>query len=106
MMVISTSFFRYENNKNIKYGVIIMIIRFFKKTIFLCVAVFLFVQAVLGHNVEDSTTTAKNDALEQTCQSITYEMAYDLLYTCSLDSNKQIEVKKHLQYSTKYGTLV
>ena len=104
-MVISTPFFRYENNKNIKYGVIIMIIRFFKKTIFLCVAAFLFVQAVLGHKVEDSIATAKKGALEQTCQSITYDMTYDLLYTCPLDSNKQIEVKKHLQYSTKYGTL-
>ena len=82
-----------------------MVIRFFKKTIFLCVAVFLFVQAVLAHKVEDSIATAQKGALEQTCQSITYEMAYDLLYTCPLDSNKQIEVKKHLQYSTKYGTL-
>lgn len=68
--------------------------------------VFLFVQAVLGHKVEDSIATAQKGALEQTYQSITYEMAYDLLYTCPLDSNKQIEVKKHLQYSTKYGTLV
>ncbi len=104
-MVISTSFFRYENNKNIKYGVIIMIIRFFKKTIFLCVAYFLFIKEVLGHKVVYSISTPKKGALEQTCQSITYEMVYYLLYTCPLDSNKQIEVKKHLQYSTKYGTL-
>lgn len=67
--------------------------------------VFLFVQAVLGHNVEDSIATAQKGVLDQTGQSITYDMTYDLLYTCPLDSNKQIEVKKHLQYSTKYGTL-
>lgn len=67
--------------------------------------VFLFVQAVLGHNVEDSIATAQKGVLDQTGQSITYDMTYDLLYTCPLVSNKQIEVKKHLQYSTKYGTL-
>ena len=67
MMVISTPFFRYENNKNIKYGVIIMIIRFFKKTIFLCVAAFLFVQAVLGHKVEGSIATAQKGVLRPNC---------------------------------------
>ena len=65
----------------------------------------MFVQAVLGHKVEDSIATAQKGVLVQTVQSITYERAYDLLDTCPLDSNKQIEVKKHLQYSTKYGTL-
>ena len=58
--------------------------------------VFLFVQAVLGHKVEDSIATAQKGVLGQTVQSITYERAYDLLYTCPLDSNKQIEAKKHL----------
>ena len=67
--------------KILSTGIIIMIIRFFKKTIFLCVAVFLFVQAVLGHNVEDSIATAQKGVLDQTSQSVTYERAYDLLYT-------------------------
>lgn len=78
--------------KILSTGIIIMIIRFFKKTIFLCLAVFLFAQSVLGHNVEDSIAIAQKGALGQTGQSITYERTYDLLYTCPLDSNKQIEV--------------
>lgn len=46
-----------------------MIIRFFKKNYFLCVTIFLFVQAVLGHKVEDFIATAQKGVLGQTGQS-------------------------------------
>jgi cyclopropane fatty-acyl-phospholipid synthase-like methyltransferase len=73
-----------------------MEIRFFKKVIFLCSMVLLLVHSVFGGNIEDSIAVLQKDAPDKTGQ-MSYERAYDLLYNCALDSNKQIEVilKEH-----------
>ena len=70
-----------------------MIIKFIKKAT-LCFIILLFVQPVFGHNIKDSLAKMRH---KLSSYEMSDDMIYDVLYTCALDSNNQLEVilKEH-----------
>ena len=68
------------------------IIKFIKKAALLFCIVSLFVQPVFGHNIKDSIAKMKHRVSSNLGEEISDAMIYELLYTCALDSNNQLEI--------------